>query len=192
MRSPNFSDEEDRLLMERQKRAVLIRRRTAFTLVGVVLFGVGVGLVSVFLFTRGIAARVDRIVADTAALLRGETLPAPAEGQDEIGQLGRAWHHASQMLVEQRAELVQAKESAEAANQAKSDFLANISHEVRTPLNGIMGVTELALDTELSSTQRDYLDMVKQSSAELLQLINQLLDFAKIEAGQLTLESAAV
>jgi CheY-like chemotaxis protein/HPt (histidine-containing phosphotransfer) domain-containing protein len=96
------------------------------------------------------------------------------------------------LLAERRAELVRAKETAEAANQAKTDFLANISHEVRTPLNGIMGVTDLALDTELTSTQRDYLDMVKHSADELLQLINQLLDFAKIEAGKLTLEATPI
>ncbi|MEO5720976.1 MAG: response regulator [Chthoniobacterales bacterium] len=184
----SFLEEENRLLLARQRHAASLRQRTAIALLGVILFGVIVGLASVSVFTRSIAARIDRIVADTEALTRGETLDAPPPGQDEIGQLGRAWYRASHLLAEQRAQLVSAKEVAEAANQSKSDFLANISHEVRTPLNGIMGVTDLALDTELTSTQRDYLDMVKQSSGDLLQLINQLLDFAKIEAGKLTLE----
>jgi signal transduction histidine kinase len=183
-----FLGEEDRLLSERQKQAALVRKNTAFALVGVIIFGVGVGLLSILLFVRGIAARIDWIVDDAKALGRGETPREPPAGQDEIGQLGQAWHHTSKLLVEQRAELVRAKETAEAANQAKSDFLANISHEVRTPLNGIIGITDLALETEMSSTQRDYLDMVKHSSSELLELINQLLDLARIEAGKLVLE----
>ncbi len=79
-------------------------------------------------------------------------------------------------------------QEAEAANQAKSLFLANMSHEIRTPMNAILGFCHLALRTELTRKQQDYLSKIKMASVSLLGLINDILDFSKVEAGKLSLE----
>src|SRR6202011_2530003 len=101
---------------------------------------------------------------------------------------GRRLNRDYSKALNDRKQLVLAMQMAEAANRAKSSFLANMSHELRTPMNGIIGTTDLALDTNLSSEQRELLETARNCADSLLRLLDDVLDFSKMEAEKLDLE----
>ena len=160
----------------------------------------------------GHSRRLERLVEATEKITLGDFSESVMgdslsdSGTDEIGLLAAAYENMRQKvkqrdlersqftadlqkLVEERTrDLARAKEVAEQASRAKSLFLANMSHEIRTPMNGIVGVTDLLLKTSVSARQRDYLMTISSSASSLLRIIDDILDFSRIEAGKLTLE----
>jgi len=109
------------------------------------------------------------------------------EDRDILERLTDLYGLAIQRMFHER-ELMESKRQAEAANETKTHFLANMSHELRTPLNGVIGLTQLLLDTDCSEEQREYLELSRQSSESLLEIVNNLLELATLESDATTLE----
>ncbi len=141
---------------------------------------------------KNLHANLRHLTWKTQEIARGDF----TQRVDFIGDFSKAFNamtlqlrDAFEKIRQQAEDLKEAKEVAEEATKAKSSFLANMSHEIRTPMNAIIGLAHLALKTEMTAKQRDYISKVHNAGISLLGIINDILDFSKIEAGKLSIES---
>ena len=117
-----------------------------------------------------------------------EPVTCDYQSDDEVGELVSTYNKMIKNEHSRLLELIQAKELSESASRSKSHFLSTMSHEIRTPMNGVIGGCAFLEDTDLSSEQKKHISMIQQSSQQLLSLVNNVLDFSKIESGKLELE----
>lgn len=136
--------------------------------------------------------RITAMISGIHAFQQGDrTRRLDTRSTDEIGELSRSFNHMADSVEESFKRLEEAKEKAEAASRQKSAFLATMSHELRTPLNGILGFAEL-LRYELENPEhRSYIDIIEQSGSHLLNLVNEILDLARIESGEMGFNQVA-
>ena len=177
------------LVQSDQRDAQAVHREMSRTLLAIL----GSGLTAMALGSYFISGAITRPILQ---LLRGVnrvadgdlTLSLSTNRRDELGQLAAAFNDMVRQIAVRR-ELERQVEETNATSRAKSQFLANMSHEIRTPLNGVIGMADLMLSTELSERQRRYAGLVKSSAEVLTTLVNDTLDFAKMEAGKMELEA---
>ncbi len=176
------------------------------------MIAAGAGLGVAWRLQRGVSGPIQALTAVVGQIRETHDYGRRAEvaADDEVAELvagfngmldeirirdtALARHMAGleQTVAERTADLVVAKEAAEAATNAKSDFLATMSHEIRTPMNGIMVMAEMLAAGEIPPRQRRFAEVIAKSGSSLLAIINDILDFSKIEAGKLELEAAPV
>lgn len=164
-----------------------VRTALYLTVLASVIVGIGGGLASVMLFTSGVGRRIRLLHRAARDMEEGRPPDHLPTGTDEIGSLGRALRHASEMLAEREAGLQEAREAAVVASNAKSDFLARMSHELRTPLNAIIGFGQILEVEDPTDDQRDSVGHILRAGTHLLNLINEVLDIARVESGHLDL-----
>ncbi|MGE9294698.1 MAG: PAS domain-containing protein [Puniceicoccales bacterium] len=122
--------------------------------------------------------------------MTGNALVLLDDNRKPFRMIGSNWEVTDQKRAEAKA--IQSRDEAEAANRAKGAFLAMMSHEIRTPMNGVIGMIDMLSDTKLNERQREYLDTVRSSSESLMTIINDILDYSKVDAGRMELQLKSV
>jgi signal transduction histidine kinase/ActR/RegA family two-component response regulator len=161
------------------------------TIVGVLL-GLLAGVAGVALFASGISRRVAAAAANADRLGAGRPIVTTGRSGDEIGRLAESLASAERLLASRSAQLVAARDEALKANQAKNAFLSSTSHELRTPLNSILGFTQLLELSDLAAEDQESVQRILAAGRHLLALINELIDVARIESGELSVSLEAV
>jgi signal transduction histidine kinase/ActR/RegA family two-component response regulator len=175
------------LEVPRSNRIAGLQKTVTILDIAALLLGLLAGLAGGALFTTGIVRRVTANAANADLLGEGQPLrPRPRAG-DEIGDLSKAHVRAAKLLASRAAEVRAALDEALKATQAKNAFLSNTSHELRTPLNAILGFAQLLLLSDLSGDDQDGAEQILGAGRQLLALINELIDIARIESGDLGL-----
>ena len=165
-------------------------RRTRTRIVALTLAAFAASLLLSFVFARWLANPIGQLVEVLQSIGESPVGHRPRERLVETTEVAALQGAVAglQVRLSTQRDMRRAKEQAEESSRAKSSFLANMSHEIRTPINAIMGMTHLVLKTVLSTQQRGYLNQIGTSSRHLLGVVNDILDYSRIEAGKLSLE----
>lgn len=182
-----LSAQEALLVTDDQKKVKLQRQRNIRVTLLAAFAGIFGSLFAVWIFSGTIVKRVKLLRDSAAHLARAESLDLPSKSKDELGQLSDELDHASTLLAKNIYDATQARHEAEQANKEKSMFLSRTSHELRTPLNAILGFAQLLQEELVPGKQKDSVNMIRTAGEHLLKLINEVLDIARIESGEVIL-----